>query len=266
MQLECFQNQAAAKDAGDDEAQCVDEGFVQALEYGLPPTAGWGMGIDRLTMLLTDTNNIKEVLLFPAMKPDEQKEQQKMAANFTPAAPAKAPAQEQAAVASFMNPMAAAVGDVLLQRIKSQVPCSCTNTETTVLPVRLADCWNKFRYWKLEEVAPSVVASTEWTDGAAGRVDSTVKISYTNGATWWLRVTELSERNHTLAYELVQAEPATSVSSIVGELCFEAITDGDQTYMRWSTEYSNDVDADFMGDAKWKKRDLFAAIKQTFGA
>ena len=50
----------------------VDDAFVQALEYGLPPSAGWGMGIDRLTMLLTDTNNIKEVLLFPAMKPNEQ--------------------------------------------------------------------------------------------------------------------------------------------------------------------------------------------------
>jgi lysyl-tRNA synthetase class 2 len=49
----------------------VDYGFVAALEHGLPPTAGWGLGIDRLTMLLTDTNNIKEVLLFPAMKPNE---------------------------------------------------------------------------------------------------------------------------------------------------------------------------------------------------
>lgn len=45
--------------------------FVNALEYGLPPTAGWGMGIDRITMLLTDTNNIKEVMLFPAMKPND---------------------------------------------------------------------------------------------------------------------------------------------------------------------------------------------------
>ena len=45
--------------------------FVAALEHGLAPTAGWGMGIDRVSMLLSDSNNIKEVLLFPAMKPNE---------------------------------------------------------------------------------------------------------------------------------------------------------------------------------------------------
>ena len=49
--------------------QVPDEGFCEALEYGLPPTAGWGLGIDRLTMLLTNVTSIKEVLLFPAMKP-----------------------------------------------------------------------------------------------------------------------------------------------------------------------------------------------------
>ncbi|KAI8367546.1 lysyl-tRNA synthetase [Radiomyces spectabilis] len=70
-QRERFAQQAKDKDAGDDEAQVIDENFCQALEYGLPPTGGWGMGIDRLTMFLTNSNNIKEVLLFPAMKPEE---------------------------------------------------------------------------------------------------------------------------------------------------------------------------------------------------
>ncbi|XP_055551725.1 lysine--tRNA ligase isoform X1 [Wyeomyia smithii] len=71
VQRERFEQQAADKAAGDDEAQLVDENFCTALEYGLPPTGGWGMGLDRLTMFLTDNNNIKEVLLFPAMKPDD---------------------------------------------------------------------------------------------------------------------------------------------------------------------------------------------------
>jgi len=70
-QRQLFGDQANQKAEGDDEAMFVDENFCMALEYGLPPTGGWGFGIDRFTMLLTDTNNIKEVLLFPAMKPEE---------------------------------------------------------------------------------------------------------------------------------------------------------------------------------------------------
>ncbi|KAI9291292.1 lysyl-tRNA synthetase, class II [Neoconidiobolus thromboides FSU 785] len=71
-QRERFGMQANDKAAGDDEAQVIDENFCTALEYGLPPTGGWGMGIDRLTMFLTDSNNIKEVIMFPAMKPEEE--------------------------------------------------------------------------------------------------------------------------------------------------------------------------------------------------
>ncbi|KAF4676664.1 hypothetical protein FOL47_005615 [Perkinsus chesapeaki] len=68
-QLACFTAQAKAKAEGDDEACDVDNGFVTALEYGLPPTGGWGLGVDRLCMFLTDNINIKEVILYPAMKP-----------------------------------------------------------------------------------------------------------------------------------------------------------------------------------------------------
>lgn len=69
VQREQFELQMKAKAKGDDEAQEIDEDFVRALEFGLPPTAGWGLGIDRFVMLLTDSINIQEVILFPAMKP-----------------------------------------------------------------------------------------------------------------------------------------------------------------------------------------------------
>ena len=71
VQRERFTQQMSDKAKGDDEAQPYDEGFVLALEHALPPTAGWGLGIDRLTMFLSDNNNIKEVILFPAMKPEQ---------------------------------------------------------------------------------------------------------------------------------------------------------------------------------------------------
>jgi lysyl-tRNA synthetase class 2 len=79
VQRELFEQQAKCKDAGDDEAMFVDENFCTALEYGLPPTAGWGLGLDRLTMFLTDSNNIKEVLFFPAMKPVDQRDKSEAA-------------------------------------------------------------------------------------------------------------------------------------------------------------------------------------------
>ncbi len=69
IQRERFITQLIDKDKGDPEAMDYDKDFCQSLEYGLPPTGGWGLGIDRLTMFLTNSNQIKEVLLFPQMKP-----------------------------------------------------------------------------------------------------------------------------------------------------------------------------------------------------
>ncbi|OJJ45476.1 hypothetical protein ASPZODRAFT_134135 [Penicilliopsis zonata CBS 506.65] len=75
-----FEEQARQKEQGDDEAQLIDENFCTSLEYGLPPTGGWGMGIDRLVMFLTDNYSIKEVLAFPFMKDDKTAHDNKPAA------------------------------------------------------------------------------------------------------------------------------------------------------------------------------------------
>jgi len=69
-QKERFKEQDKAKEKGDEEVSPSDEEYLEAMEYGMPPAAGFGLGIDRLVMLLTDTHNIKEVILFPTMRPN----------------------------------------------------------------------------------------------------------------------------------------------------------------------------------------------------
>lgn len=67
-----FEEQTKLMERGDDEAMFIDHDFLRALEYGMPPTSGIGIGIDRLVMMLTNQSTIQEVLLFPQMRPENQ--------------------------------------------------------------------------------------------------------------------------------------------------------------------------------------------------
>ena len=149
-----------------------------------------------------------------------------------------------------------------LQRQKSTVPTSTTNFESTVLDKPIGDLWNSLKAFDLATLAPGAIESTEWTDGEAGKVGSLVTVKFKNGSSWTYQITEVSDKQHNICYTLAAADPAIEASSLEGEISLLRVTDGNQTYLRWTTEYSNDADAEMIQDQKFKKMDLFAEIKK----
>ena len=145
----------------------------------------------------------------------------------------------------------------------SKIPTSCTQTESTVLQEPLAKAWAKFRGLAFDKLAPGQVSSSEYESGGEGAVGSVIKMTYKDGTIWRIRVTEFSERNHTIAYELLTAEPAHSATSMQGEIKLAAVTTDNHTFVSWTSEFSNDADLAVISDNKFKKIEFFKDCKSS---
>ena len=146
----------------------------------------------------------------------------------------------------------------------SSIPTAAVQTESTILPVSIDQAWDKFRNFRWDQLAPGKVKSVAWTDGAPARVGSTARLQYEGGVTWVVRLTEVSERHHTVAYELLEADPPVRVTSLQAELKLLRVSDDNTTFLSWTTEFSNDVCAEIIQDQKYKKLDFFSAFAKHF--
>jgi hypothetical protein len=152
------------------------------------------------------------------------------------------------------------------KRTGSAVPTSTTQSESCVIPVSIEKSWGVFKSFKLDKVLPTHLKSSEFVSGGPNQLDSVVRLTYADGAVWQLRINEISDVKHTLGYQVISTEPAHQVTSIIGRFKFHPVTDENQTFLEWTTEYSNDVDANVIIDQKYKKLEFFFELKKNLSA
>ena len=132
-----------------------------------------------------------------------------------------------------------------LQRQGSVVPVSLHQSESTVLPIKTSKAWAIFKNFKLETLIPGKVKSTQFVTGGPNQLDSVLKIEYNDGASWQIRINEISEIRHTIGYEVLTTEPVHQASSIQGLIVLRPVTSCTcgKTFVEWVTDFSNDADA-----------------------
>mmetsp|Transcript_14736 Transcript_14736/g.14344 ORF Transcript_14736/g.14344 Transcript_14736/m.14344 type:complete len:109 (+) Transcript_14736:12-338(+) len=101
-----------------------------------------------------------------------------------------------------------------LGRQGSVVPVSLNQVESTVLPIGVGEAWAIFKTFDLAKVLPTKVKKTSFENGAAGQIDSVIKVEYTDGAHWLIRINEISEVRHSIGYEVLATEPIHQATSI----------------------------------------------------
>ena len=149
-----------------------------------------------------------------------------------------------------------------LGRQKSSVPTSTNNTESTVIDKSIESLWPLFRALSFDALAPELVESATYLEGVPGQVGAHVQINYANGSKWTLEVTELSDKHHSISYQVVSAEPALEATSLESDIKLHRVTTKDTTFVQWSTDFSNDADAEMVQDQKFKKQDFFEQVKK----
>ena len=130
----------------------------------------------------------------------------------------------------------------------SNVPVSCHDVVSCVLPVNMDRAWNIFKSFKLESVIPQKVKSTQYLQGGPNQIESIVRLNYVDGAIWELRISEISDIRHSIAYQVLKTEPAHLATSIIGYIILREITESQQTFVEWTTDFSNDADAGVIQD------------------
>ena len=109
----------------------------------------------------------------------------------------------------------------------SAIPVSCHDVESCVLPVGIDKAWRIFKEFKLEQVIPSKVKETKYVSGQPNQVDSIVRISWADGASWEIRISEISDLKNSIGYYVLSTEPAHSVTSIIGQIVLRQVSNED---------------------------------------
>lgn len=135
--------------------------------------------------------------------------------------------------------------------------------ESTVVNVPIGKLWESVKDLKFDTLFPGTVSKTEYTEGKPGLLESVIKITYKDGSTWSYRINELSHLHHYIGFEVVEAEPKSSVTSVQNTIRLLRITDDNSTYLRWETDFSNDADANVVEDNRFKKLDNFKDLKKS---
>ena len=151
-----------------------------------------------------------------------------------------------------------------LARAGSVVPVACHQVDSAVINLPTDKAWESFKRFNLHKINPERFEKVEWISGSEGAVDAVAKITYKDGAVWEVVISEVSNLKHTIAYNVISAEPALGFTSLQGAIVLRSVTLDNKTLIEWHTDVSNDADASVVQDQHFKKLEFFRDLQAKF--